>query len=147
MQQSMEIRVVVYSSRKTTTVLVQDSTASMEDGALLQIIINNFAPYRCFCRYAMERTTSSIKVWFWERDDRSAPFDATSGASSIDTNFWVMVLIYVRLNAYIRSDCQGTPAAYFPNTYCDLASHFDANNIIINLTFCESCLVCSVMLC
>ncbi|KAG2160252.1 glycoside hydrolase family 16 protein [Suillus bovinus] len=69
--------------------------------------------------YAMERTNSHIKVWFWERDDKSAPFDATSGAWLIDTNFW------------------GTPAAYFPNTYCDLASHFDANNIIINLTFCE----------
>ncbi|KAG1765439.1 glycoside hydrolase family 16 protein [Suillus occidentalis] len=68
--------------------------------------------------YAMERTTSSIKVWFWERDDRSAPFDATSGAWIIDTSLW------------------GTPAADFPNTYCDLASHFDANNIIINLTFC-----------
>ncbi|KAG1777267.1 glycoside hydrolase family 16 protein [Suillus placidus] len=69
--------------------------------------------------YAMERTNSYIKVWFWERHDRSAPFDATNGAWSIDTNFW------------------GTPAAYFPNTYCDLASHFDANNIIINLTLCE----------
>lgn len=66
----------------------------------------------------MERTTSYIKVWFWERGDRSAPFDATSGAWSIDTNLW------------------GTPAAYFPNIYCDLASHFDANNIIINWTFC-----------
>ena len=31
---------------------------------------------------------------------------------------------------------QGTPTAYFPNTDCDIASHFDANNIIINLTFC-----------
>ena len=142
----MEIRVVVYGSRKTTTVLVQDSTALMEDGALLQITINYFAPYRFFCRYAMERTTSFIKVWFWERDDRSAPFDATSGAWVIDTNLWVMVLPSVRPNAYyMRSDCQGTPAAYFPNTYCDLASHFDANNIIINLTFCESCLVCGVV--
>ena len=32
---------------------------------------------------------------------------------------------------------QGTPFASFPSTAsCDLASHFDANNIIINLTFC-----------
>lgn len=68
--------------------------------------------------YAMERTDSYIAVWFWERDDDSAPSDATSGAGTIDTTSW------------------GTPAAYFPNTDCDLATHFDANNIIINLTFC-----------
>ncbi|KIJ67434.1 glycoside hydrolase family 16 protein [Hydnomerulius pinastri MD-312] len=68
--------------------------------------------------YAMERTTDYISVWFWERGDASAPSDATSGASTIDTSNW------------------GTPAAYFPNTDCDLATHFDANNIIINLTFC-----------
>ncbi|OJA16778.1 hypothetical protein AZE42_03308 [Rhizopogon vesiculosus] len=68
--------------------------------------------------YAMERTNDYIKVWFWERDDESAPFDATSGAGTIDTDNW------------------GTPAANFPNTDCDLETHFDANNIIINLTFC-----------
>ncbi|KAG2364713.1 glycoside hydrolase family 16 protein [Suillus spraguei] len=50
--------------------------------------------------YAMERTNSSISVWFWERDDETAPIDAISGAWIIDTNLW------------------GTPAAYFPNTYC-----------------------------
>jgi hypothetical protein len=97
----MEMRVVVYSSRKTTTVLVQDSTASMEDGALLQIIINTLVPHRFFCRYAMERTNSYIKVWFWERYDNSAPVDATSGAWSIDTSLWVMVLTTIRLSAYI----------------------------------------------
>ncbi|KAG0703028.1 glycoside hydrolase family 16 protein [Suillus ampliporus] len=68
--------------------------------------------------YAMERTNDYINVWFWERYDKFAPFDATTGAWIIDTSLW------------------GTPAANFPNTDCDLASHFDANNIIINLTFC-----------
>ncbi|KAF8128986.1 glycoside hydrolase family 16 protein [Boletus edulis] len=68
--------------------------------------------------YAMERTNNYISIWFWERGDASAPSDATSGAATIDTSNW------------------GTPAAYFPNTDCDLATHFDANNIIINLTFC-----------
>ena len=33
---------------------------------------------------------------------------------------------------------QGTPVAYFPNTQCNLAQFFGQNNIIINLTFCES---------
>ncbi|KAH7910214.1 glycoside hydrolase family 16 protein [Hygrophoropsis aurantiaca] len=68
--------------------------------------------------YAMERTNDYISIWFWERSDPFAPTDATTGASSIDTSNW------------------GTPAAYFPNTDCDLATHFDASNIIINLTFC-----------
>ncbi|KAG6835745.1 hypothetical protein H0H93_015046 [Arthromyces matolae] len=61
--------------------------------------------------YAVERTNSAISVWFWPRNG-SPPSDVSSGASS------------------------GTPTAYFPNTSCDIASHFDANNIIINLTFC-----------
>ncbi|KAH0835784.1 hypothetical protein J3R83DRAFT_9627 [Lanmaoa asiatica] len=68
--------------------------------------------------YAMERTNNYISIWFWERGDASAPSDATSGAATINTSNW------------------GTPAAYFPSTDCDLATHFDANNIIINLTFC-----------
>ncbi|KIK89907.1 glycoside hydrolase family 16 protein [Paxillus rubicundulus Ve08.2h10] len=68
--------------------------------------------------YAMERTNDYISVWFWERGDRSAPYDVISGAPHINTSKW------------------GTPSAYFPNTDCDLASHFGPNNIIINLTFC-----------
>lgn len=36
---------------------------------------------------------------------------------------------------------QGTPTAYFPNTSCDLETAFGPNNIIINLTFCESIIV------
>ncbi|KAF8556871.1 2 beta-glucanase [Imleria badia] len=67
--------------------------------------------------YAIERTNNYISIWFWKRG-ASAPSDATSGASTIDTSNW------------------GTPVAHFPNTQCDLATHFDANNIIINLTFC-----------
>ncbi|KAG0703323.1 glycoside hydrolase family 16 protein [Suillus ampliporus] len=69
--------------------------------------------------YAMERTLDYIKVWFWERSDASVPLDVLSRAWIIDTNHW------------------GTPGAYFPNnTQCDLKSHFGANNIIIDLTFC-----------
>ncbi|KAF7975332.1 hypothetical protein HWV62_9769 [Athelia sp. TMB] len=68
--------------------------------------------------YAMERNPNAISVWFWEAGSSSVPSDVSSGASSVDTDNW------------------GTPTAYFPNTDCDIASHFDANNIIINLTFC-----------
>ncbi|KAL0949940.1 hypothetical protein HGRIS_009965 [Hohenbuehelia grisea] len=68
--------------------------------------------------YAVERTNSFIKVWFWARNDGSVPSAVRSGASSVNTDSW------------------GTPVAFFPNTQCDLASHFQENNIIINLTFC-----------
>ncbi|KAF8590993.1 glycoside hydrolase family 16 protein [Ramaria rubella] len=68
--------------------------------------------------YAMERTTTSIKVWFWSRTDTSVPADVKNGASSINTSNW------------------GTPFADFPNTSCNLASEFGPNNIVINLTLC-----------
>jgi len=68
--------------------------------------------------YAMERTNSAIKVWYWARNDGSVPSDVKNGASSINTSNW------------------GTPFANFPNTSCNLASEFGPNNIVINLTFC-----------
>ncbi|KZT67623.1 glycoside hydrolase family 16 protein [Daedalea quercina L-15889] len=68
--------------------------------------------------YAMERTADSVSVWFWSRTDSTVPTDVSSGASSIDTDNW------------------GTPAAYFPNTDCDLSSVFSANNIIFDITLC-----------
>ncbi|KAF8069103.1 laminarinase [Lyophyllum atratum] len=70
--------------------------------------------------YAMERTTSFIKVWFWTRSATNVPADVKNGATSVNTGNW------------------GTPVAYFPNTSCDIATHFGAHNIVINckLTFC-----------
>ncbi|KAG2074808.1 glycoside hydrolase family 16 protein [Suillus decipiens] len=69
-------------------------------------------------RYAMERTSRHIKVWFWARSDPFVPLDISSGAPIIDPMYW------------------GTPAAHFVNTECDFQSHFGGNNIIINLAFC-----------
>lgn len=68
--------------------------------------------------YAMERTTTSIKVWFWTRDDPAVPADVKTAGASVDTDKW------------------GTPTALFVNNQCDIASHFGSHNIIINLTFC-----------
>ncbi|KZP26131.1 glycoside hydrolase family 16 protein [Athelia psychrophila] len=68
--------------------------------------------------YAMERTSTSIKVWFWARGSAYIPAALSSGASSIDTSGW------------------GEPTAYFPNTDCNIANSFSALNIVINLTFC-----------
>ena len=39
--------------------------------------------------YAMERTTTSIKVWFWTRDDPAVPADVKTAGASVDTDKWV----------------------------------------------------------
>ncbi|KZV62425.1 glycoside hydrolase family 16 protein [Peniophora sp. CONT] len=68
--------------------------------------------------YASERTSTEVKIWFWPRTATNIPSDVKSGSSTINTNNW------------------GRPQAYFPNTNCDIGSHFNDNNIVINLTFC-----------
>ncbi|KAJ7598964.1 glycoside hydrolase family 16 protein [Mycena floridula] len=68
--------------------------------------------------YAMERTNTDIRVWFWSRASSNVPADVLAGGTSVSTEAW------------------GTPTAYFPSTSCDIASHFGVHNIIINLTFC-----------
>ncbi|GJE87869.1 glycoside hydrolase family 16 protein [Phanerochaete sordida] len=68
--------------------------------------------------YAMERTNSFVKVWFFPRNAGNVPNDVKAGPATINTDTW------------------GEPTALFPNTSCDIGGHFDANNIIINLTFC-----------
>ncbi|KAG9053192.1 hypothetical protein FS842_008542 [Serendipita sp. 407] len=69
--------------------------------------------------YAMERTPTFIKVWFWSRNDPLTPADVTTPGQAV-----------------INSDNWGVPSAFFPNTQCDIASKFGAHNVIINLTFC-----------
>ncbi|RDX44811.1 laminarinase [Lentinus brumalis] len=68
--------------------------------------------------YAVERTDTFIKVWFWNREVPGTPGDVANGAGSVNTDNW------------------GQPFAYFPNTSCDFPSHFAPMNIIINLTLC-----------
>ncbi|KDN37767.1 hypothetical protein RSAG8_09922, partial [Rhizoctonia solani AG-8 WAC10335] len=68
--------------------------------------------------YAMERTSTYIKVWFWPRNSATVPAQVKNGASNIDTSSW------------------GKPFAAFVNNSCNIASHFGPENIIINLTFC-----------
>nr|GAT48619.1 laminarinase [Mycena chlorophos] len=68
--------------------------------------------------YAIERTDTFINVWFWSRSAGGVPADVSTHGSSVDTSTW------------------GTPTANFPNTSCDIEEFFNANNIIINLTFC-----------
>ncbi|KAL4076578.1 glycoside hydrolase family 16 protein [Scleroderma yunnanense] len=68
--------------------------------------------------YAVERTNEYISVWYWGSFDFTTPLDVQQGFPIVDTSGW------------------GTPSAHFPNTNCDIASHFGPNNIIIDLTFC-----------
>ncbi|KAG7094982.1 hypothetical protein E1B28_005779 [Marasmius oreades] len=68
--------------------------------------------------YAMERTNSAIKIWFWPRNSGSVPSQVRDGATSINTDTW------------------GTPVANFPSTSCPISSKFGPHNIVINLTFC-----------
>ncbi|KAJ6614109.1 endo-beta-glucanase [Mycena sp. CBHHK59/15] len=68
--------------------------------------------------YAIERTNTFISVWFWSRNSATVPADVKAGGTSVNTASW------------------GTPVANFPNTSCNFPQFFDANNIIINLTFC-----------
>ena len=41
--------------------------------------------------YAMERTNSFIKVWFWSRSAGNIPSDILNGATTINTDNWVGV--------------------------------------------------------
>ncbi|KAI9433326.1 endo-beta-glucanase [Lactarius indigo] len=68
--------------------------------------------------YALERTNSFIKVWFWGRGSGSTPAEVANGAGSINTDNW------------------GTPDAYFPNAQCDIGAHFGPASIIINIDLC-----------
>ncbi|KAH9983471.1 endo-beta-glucanase [Russula compacta] len=69
--------------------------------------------------YAMERTTTSIKIWFWPRGFPNVPSDVLNGSGSINTDDW------------------GIPTANYPNTLCEIDKKFTDSNIIINLTLCE----------
>ncbi|TFK22237.1 family 16 glycosyl hydrolase [Coprinopsis marcescibilis] len=68
--------------------------------------------------YAIERTPTYIKVWFWARNDKSVPAEVMSG------------------NVIVNPDSWGTPTALFPDTQCNLNQHFGPHNIVINLTLC-----------
>ncbi|KIJ17950.1 glycoside hydrolase family 16 protein [Paxillus involutus ATCC 200175] len=70
--------------------------------------------------YAVERTSTYMKIWFWSRRDLSVPDEVKFGPTSgtIDTETW------------------GTPAALWTDDMCDFPSHFGPHNIVINLALC-----------
>jgi len=83
--------------------------------------------------FALERSDSFIKLWFWPRAG-SAPTDVKVGGNQVNTAEWVSKKV---LHGKLYFDNhQGLPVAYFSNESCDFAKFFDKHNIIINLTFC-----------
>jgi hypothetical protein len=85
----------------------------------------------------MERTDTSISIYFWASGDDSVPDDVKSAASTVNTGSWVWNLVSSFHYYLPTSLSQGTPSAFFPGTSCDIPSHFGPHNIIINLTFCS----------
>ncbi|KAG8214674.1 glycoside hydrolase family 16 protein [Butyriboletus roseoflavus] len=70
--------------------------------------------------YALERSSSVIRIWFWSRNDGSVP-DQVEFSSSQDD---------------VEPESWGVPTAVWSNEKCDFPEHFGPHNIIINLTFC-----------
>ncbi|KAF8442810.1 glycoside hydrolase family 16 protein [Boletus edulis BED1] len=68
--------------------------------------------------YAVERTTSDIKVYFWSRNDSSVPHQVGWSYDIIEPDTW------------------GQPAAAWSNEKCDFADHFGPHSIMVNIAFC-----------
>ncbi|TDL28057.1 hypothetical protein BD410DRAFT_894166 [Rickenella mellea] len=70
--------------------------------------------------YVMQRTAQDgISVYFWSRNDARVPAVVKYGAPLI-----------------VLDPTWGAPEAYFPKDSCDYSTHFDAHQIIFDLTFC-----------
>ncbi|KAF9526028.1 2 beta-glucanase [Crepidotus variabilis] len=68
--------------------------------------------------YAIERSPTFVKLWFWERNNAAVPADVKNGQSSVEPAGW------------------GEPFFDMTNDNCDIDSNLKAHNLIINLTFC-----------
>ncbi|GCB18190.1 probable glycosidase C21B10.07 [Aspergillus awamori] len=66
--------------------------------------------------YALELRDAGIRAWFFSRD--SIPDDISNSSSTPDPSTW------------------GTALADFPNTHCDIPSHFKNQSIIANIDLC-----------
>ena len=69
-----------------------------------------------------------IRVWFWQRDDPTAPGEIRNGSPE---------LLVVGLTTIQPNPTWGTPDAAFPvGDFCDYDSHFDPHMMVFDLTFC-----------
>ena len=70
--------------------------------------------------YALARSKEyGIKVWFWQRGAFEIPSDVLSNGDTVNPDWW------------------GPPTAFFPTgDNCSYEKHFDAHQIVFDLTFC-----------
>jgi len=73
--------------------------------------------------YAMELRSDGIRVWFFPRSNIPADITASSTNSSSSSSS-------------PNPASWGTPLADFPNTHCDVSSHFTNQSIIANIDIC-----------
>jgi hypothetical protein len=71
--------------------------------------------------YVMERSIHGVFIWFYSRCDPDIPWTVRNESAALDTNQFVK-----------------SPDAAFYCDNCDYNSHFDAHEIIFDLTFCAS---------
>ena len=92
-------RMRLAASRLTRlSALVHRSIWLVEDGKSRCFIHRIAATTLEHLRYAIERTSSFIKVFFWSRGDPSVPGEVSRPASTINTDNWVW------LNVFSESD-------------------------------------------
>ncbi len=110
------------------------STTTVEDGeyySSLELCYLQVGTLTSLFRYAVERTDTFIKIWFWARNNNNIPADIPGENANINTDAWVCVDTTSTSEQFLNFG-QGTPFAYFPNTSCSISDKFGAHNIIIN---------------
>ena len=82
----------------------------------------------------MFRSEAAIQVWFWERKDWSAPLAIRYGLNTSQS--------------LVPDPSWGSPVANFlmASGSCDYGQHFDAHNIVFDLTFCVRTLFPCILL-
>jgi hypothetical protein len=91
------------------------------------------------CLRMVHLTDQGITIWFWSRNDPTAPAEVRGiggGGNLLDA---VDNVLGSSLSPHViePSDLWGLPEAVFPISQCS-ASHFDAHMMIFDLTFCVS---------
>ena len=74
--------------------------------------------------------STGIQIWFWPRHSTAIPPELHLGSTLTPNSRW------------------GTPAANFTFVpgFCDYSRHFNAHQIVIDLTFCVRVFVCVCLL-
>lgn len=73
--------------------------------------------------------SKGVQVWFWARDDAGVPPEIKKVSKGNGGE---------RKKEVKPEAWWGTPAATFPVDECDWKKHFDAHQVVFDLTFCVS---------